>query len=117
MELIDAIRPELVLVIAASVLFLIGVINKAAARMLSAAVALLALLFFFLIAGPIVLEDQSPPLLADPFGSFYVLAFAQFVKTLAGGVGILFVLMSWPTNDQGTGNGSLDVGTEAGEFF
>src|SRR5262249_5514262 len=76
-----------------------------------------ALLYVFMMQVPIVLSDQSPPLLADPYGSFHVFAFAQFVKTLAAGVGILFVLMSWPTNDQGTGNGSLDVGTEAGEFF
>src|SRR6266480_2113210 len=41
----------------------------------------------------------------------------RVVPFLAAGVGILLVLLAWPSNRDATGNGAIDYATEAGEFF
>ena len=43
--------------------------------------------------------------------------FANYVKLVAAGVGILLVLLAWPTNADANGSRSIDFGTDAGEFF
>ena len=47
----------------------------------------------------------------------FVAPFAFYIKLLSAAVGILFVLLAWPTNPSLTGNIALDVGSEVGEFF
>ncbi len=42
---------------------------------------------------------------------------AQFLKMVSAGIAILFVLLAWPSNSEGTGNAALEVGGEGGEFF
>src|SRR5207244_2097248 len=50
-------------------------------------------------------------------GSLRFSTVVQYIKLLSAGVGILFVLMAWPTDARATGNSALNFGTEAGEFF
>ena len=41
----------------------------------------------------------------------------HYIKLLAAGVGVLLVLLAWPTNPDATGSALLDFGADAGEFF
>src|SRR4029079_14970691 len=62
-------------------------------------------------------DASTGSVLVDSYNAFRVFHFAQYIKALSAGVGILFVLLSWPTDPQATGNSSLNFGTEPGEFF
>lgn len=117
--LIQALLPELVLIVAACALLLMGAIPNAAARRAAPIVALLALVGVFFVqwgatsqAVPTLLTDRP-----DGGAALRVFSFAHYIKLLAAGVGVLFVLLAWPANRDGTGNASIDYGTETGEFF
>jgi NADH-quinone oxidoreductase subunit N len=113
-NLIRAMLPELVLIAAACVLFLLGVSSKAGSRRLAPVIALLALLVVF---GMQCMAGDMNDTLADRYGTFRIFNFAQYIKLIASGVGALFVLLAWPTNKEATGNSALDFGADAGEFF
>src|SRR5207248_8515011 len=96
-------------------LLLLGAVRGAAMRRFVPIVALLALVFVF---GYQLVSDTSPlrPL-ADESGTIRIFNFAQYVRLLAAGVGILLVLLAWPSNRDATGSAAIDYATEAGEFF
>ncbi len=113
-NLIRAMLPELILCAVACVLFLLGVSSKAGARRLAPVIAIAALLVVF---GMQLMAPERSATLADQYNTFRVFHFAAYIKMLAAGVGVLFVLLAWPTNREATGNSALDFGAEAGEFF
>ena len=113
-NLIRAMAPELLLVAAACVLFLLGVSSKAGSRRAAPVIALLALLATFVMQ---VMAAEPSATLADQYGTFRVFNFAAYIKLIAAGIGAMFVLLSWPTNREATGNSALDFGGDAGEFF
>ncbi len=108
---LSVIFPELVLIVAASVLFLMGVSNKISVRRAVPVIALLALAFVFLYQFP---EGTT---LNDPTNTFKVDGLAHYIKLIAAGVSVMFVLLAWPTNHSATANSSVSYGHEAGEFF
>lgn len=114
LNLIEVLTPELIVGIGACILFLLGVAKSAGSRQMSAALALLTLViaFVYLLTRTALKEP-----VADAFNTLHVGAFANYIKLLTVGVGILFVLLSWPNNDDSTGNSALNYGTEAGEYF
>ena len=112
-QLLHALFPELVLITVACALLLLGAVPKASARRVTPILAILALIFVF---GYQITRDPSARTLQDETGAVAVFNFAMYVKLLAAGVGILFVLLAWPTDRDATGNAALDYGTEAGEF-
>src|SRR5687767_9152383 len=112
--LVQAMLPELILAAVACVLFLLGVSSRPAARRLAPAVSIAALLVVFYME---LMAEATPGVLADAFGTFRVFNFAHYIKMLTAGVGVLFVLLAWPTNRDATGNSALDYGPDAGEFF
>src|SRR5262245_54245987 len=114
MSLLQVIQPELILVIVACALFIVGVIDKPVARRASAATAVLALLVVF---GLSLMGSDTGAVQTDPTGVFRVGAFAEYIKMLSAGVGIMLALLAWPTDREATGNSALNFGTEAGEFF
>ena len=116
MPLIQAMFPELVLMAVACALLLMGAGRSANVRRTSAWVALLALIFVF-VYQVMATGDPQGHVYADDSGTFRVFSLAQFIKLLSAGVGILFVLLAWPSNREATGNGSVDYATECGEFF
>jgi hypothetical protein len=61
--------------------------------------------------------DVSSIVQSDPSGAFRVGSFAQYIKMLSAGVGIMLALLAWPSDRQATGNSALNFGTEGGEFF
>jgi len=42
---------------------------------------------------------------------------ATYIKLITAGMGILFVLLAWPSNSDATGNVAIEYGFETGEFF
>jgi NADH-quinone oxidoreductase subunit N len=112
MSLIEVMLPELVLIGTACILFMLGMSSRSTARLASPWLALLALLGAFVLQ---VMHYGTPQI--DEYGTFRIHNFAHFIKLIASGIGILFVLLAWPDNKEGTGNSALDYGHEAGEFF
>ncbi|HZL34187.1 MAG TPA: NADH-quinone oxidoreductase subunit N [Tepidisphaeraceae bacterium] len=117
--LVHLLWPELILAIAACVLFLLGAAPSAGARKLAPWIALIALAIVFCAslftsAGN---PDPADHRWIDPTGGVLVGSLAAYIKLLASGVGCLFVFLSWPTDAAGGSNSALDVGTETGEFF
>ena len=55
--------------------------------------------------------------MSDPWGTIEVGPFANYVKLITGVVGVMLVLLAWPTNRDATGSPSLDFGKDAGEFY
>src|SRR5256714_4768405 len=112
--LLESIFPETILIVVACALLLMGASPRAQVRRVVPFFALFALIVVFASELPRgdradVLDDQSHALRS------YRLA--EYIKLLAAGVGILLVLLAWPSNRDATGNGAIDYATEAGEFF
>jgi len=110
--------PELILGTVACVLMLLGCSMKVTTRKLVPVLALVALIVVFAIQLNRQGSDTaSIHTLTDLSDTFRIFHFAQYVKLLVAGVGIMLLLLAWPTNAEGTGNSALNVGQETGEFF
>jgi NADH-quinone oxidoreductase subunit N len=117
MNLLDVMWPELIVIGTACVLFLLGVLPMPGARRASAALALISLLGTFVLLVCFSIFRWPQDVLSDSSNSIRIWYFAHYIKMLATGIGVLFVLMSWPTNRDATGNSALDFGHDGGEFF
>lgn len=113
-SLLPVLLPELILITAACVLFLVGMSTKATGRRAAAWVALLSLAGVFLL---LLRGGASDRPSVDDFETFRVWHFAHYIKLLVAGVGVLLTLLAWPTDRDATGNTSLNFGGDAGEFF
>ena len=113
LNLLPALAPELIVGIGACILFLMGIGRKPMTRQLTPLVALLSLAggMAWVLAHPVELPY------ADVFNTLHISSFTDYFKLLACVVGVLFVLLSWPTNRDATGNSALNFGQEAGEYF
>src|SRR5688572_6514775 len=124
-SLVSLLLPELILAGVACALFIVGLSRKASTRRLTATVALAALVLAFLIQlfrvgspeGGTQFDQYGGFVNGSPTGTVRIAEFAQYVKLIATGVGILLLLLAWPTRDDGTGNSALNYGTDAGEFY
>ena len=121
MTLLSLLLPEIILISVASLLFLLGLSSTAAARRLAPVLALLSLLA---VLGFQIyrVATSGPHTEFDTFGgggngTLRVAAFAQYIQLITAAIGVLLVLLAWPTNEDATGNGSLHFGADAGEFF
>jgi NADH-quinone oxidoreductase subunit N len=105
--------PEILLATVGSILLLLGVVKTSGARMLAPVVALATLLIVFiafLIGAP-----AGGQLTLN--GTAALSSFQEYIKLITAGVGILLVLLAWPTNRDATGNPSIQYGHDAAEFF
>lgn len=119
-SLINVLWPELVLVIAACILFLIGAVPRLSARRLAPiiATAVLVGLFFSLWYHGAGADGQGTQATStDSQKTLIVGGFAYYIKMITAGLGILFALLAWPTNHQATGNSAIDFANDGGEFF
>jgi NADH-quinone oxidoreductase subunit N len=114
-DLLLAMFPEIVLCIAALLLMLMGVSMKASTRRAAPVVAILALL----IAGVSQLSKiaGSAPRADLRWNTVHIYEFARYIKLLSSAIGILLVLLAWPSNRDATGGPAHHFGAEAGEFF
>lgn len=113
MNVVDLMWPEFLLAAMACVLILMGISAKAATRRLAPILALLTLLV-------LVALQLSPPassVTQAAGGTIQIFNFGYYIKLIVSAVGVLLVLLAWPTNEQATGNPALDFGQESGEFF
>ena len=121
MELIRLLLPEIVLTTGALILFVSAFVRTAAARHFAAFFALGTTLTALVVA---VLQVPGMPLggtlgltelSAD--GAVRLNGFAAFVRPMVLFVGALLLLLSWPGDEEATGNNSADWGQDAGEYF
>src|ERR1700689_3866284 len=105
-SLVPVLWPELLLVVAACALFLLGLGRSAASRKLAPVIALSALgvVFLFLLIHPTHEADN------DQWRTLHVFHFAEYIKLITAGVSMLFVLLAWPTGPNATGNAALELG-------
>ncbi len=112
--LLEAMLPEVILAAVACVLLLMGASPRAAMRRAVPWIALIALAVVFVYQ---LGRGDRNDTLSDAAGTFRVFHLAEYIKMLAAGIGMLFVLLAWPNDREATGNPALNFGTEAGEFF
>ncbi len=112
-SLVPVLWPELLLILTACALFLLGLSKSAGSRRLAPviAVAVLGVIFLTLLLRPM----QEPDV--DQWRTLRVFHFAEYIKMIVAGVSILLVLLAWPTGPNATGNSALEFGGDAGEFF
>lgn len=113
MDLLSHILPEFVLAVAAALLFVLGASKTVASRKLVPWIALLAMI----VACAIAIFSKPAGITLDATHSVSYDALAVYVKSIATAVGLLFVLMAWPTSPAGDGNRSISFSTETGEYF
>ncbi|HEX4124600.1 MAG TPA: NADH-quinone oxidoreductase subunit N, partial [Tepidisphaeraceae bacterium] len=60
---------------------------------------------------------DMPTNIGDAFGTVYISNLSQYITVLASGIGILLVLLAWPSLPGAVGNPALDLDHAAGEFY
>ena len=105
--------PQLVLLIAAAALFILGASKSAFTRRAAPAVALMALAIAFGVSW----VGEPATRAVDATGSLLLDHLSVYVTRAATGVSVLFVLLAWPTSADGSSNRSISFGTETGEYF
>ena len=113
-SLLPVMLPEIILVSAACVLFLLGISVKTAARRAAPWLSIGALL---LVCGVLLNRGGADTPLTDDYGTFRVWHFAHYIKLLVAAGRVLFTPLAWPTNRDATRNSALNFGGDAGEFF
>src|SRR5215208_1404096 len=111
-SLLSLLLPELILVVAASVLFLLGLSDKSSTRRLTPWIAMLALAAVFIIQvnraalqgsptqydayGGVASAASAPaaPVLPPVYGTLRAADFTQYVKLITAGVGMLLLLLA-----------------------
>ncbi len=116
-EVLKLLLPEIILAGTALVLILMGISRTPGTRKAAPILALLALIAAFVLAMAQSADLRQTGTLADAFNVVRVYEFAQYIKLLTLAVGVLLVLLAWPSNPDGTGNPSLNFDTEGSEFF
>jgi NADH-quinone oxidoreductase subunit N len=115
MHITGIILPEIIVAGVACLLLLTGISPKPAARRLAAGLALATLLGVF--TWLLLFVDAPTETLADPTAAVRLGALGHYIKILAAGIGVLLVLVNWPTNADGSGNRALNFGADGSEFF
>lgn len=110
--LVPVLWPELLLVAAACVLFLLGLASKPTARRFAAGLTLLALVAVIVIAAFVEVNSTQ-----DAFGTLYVYGLSRYITLLTATVGVMLVLLAWPSGADAMGNSALEFGYDAGEFY
>ncbi len=112
MELFSLLLPEIVVVLTSLVLFLFGVVKSSTVRTVVPWVALAGL-----VTAGIIATFASPYGGGDFTGAVVGDALANYSKVLVCVVGVILLLLCWPTQQDGGGNVALHYGLDAAEFF
>jgi NADH-quinone oxidoreductase subunit N len=118
--LYQLLLPEFILVTVACALLLLGVLNRPWARRFAAMAALVTLVVVAALSLNelmAIVDGAVQRTRVDAWETFRIFSFAHYIRLVTAGVGILLVLLAWPTNQLATGNTALDYGHDAGEFF
>ena len=119
MPLYKILLPEIILVVAACVLFLSGIVLRGErAGPIAATIAIVGVAWAFLIAALQYRFMLEPTVAAsDIFGGLRVTSFSLFLRMASLFIAGLLILLNWPGGRSGTGNASVNWGNDAGEFF
>jgi NADH-quinone oxidoreductase subunit N len=114
-ELLRAMLPEIVLCAVACVLFLMGVSMKASTRRAAPFLAVAALIF----AGvsQLAVFAGNAPRLDVRWNTVHIYEFARYIKILSSAIGVLLVLLAWPSDHEATRGPAHHFGQEACEFY
>jgi NADH-quinone oxidoreductase subunit N len=114
-DLLVAMFPEIVLCAAACVLMLMGVSMKGSVRRAAPVIAIVALV----IAGvsQLAMFVGNAGHVDSQWNAVRVFEFARYIKILSSGIGVLLVLLAWPSDRDGVRGPAHDVGFEASEFY
>lgn len=114
-SLLLSLWPELSLIAASCVLFLLSALKPGTARSVGPMFTVLVLAAVGV--GTFFSYDKSSNDIVYGY-SLAVGNLSQYIRLLVCGGGVLFVLLAWPGRRVSTsGNGSLAVGSELGEYF
>jgi len=111
MNALPYMLPEIILLIAAAVLFVLGTSVKPSIKRLTPVIAVFALIGAFFAS---IVVDAGTGVVKD---SVLVTNFSLYIKAISCAVATLFVLLAWPTSKAGDGNDSINFSTETGEYF
>jgi NADH-quinone oxidoreductase subunit N len=114
-DVLTAMFPEIVLCVAACVLMLMGVSLKGSVRRAAPVIAVIALVIALFSQLSFIYGNQGH--FDSRWYSVHVYEFARYVKILSSAVGVLLVLLAWPSDESGVRGPAHDVGTEAAEFY
>ncbi len=114
-ELLTAMFPEILLCAVACVLILMGVSFKPAVRRAAPILSIIAL--FIAAVSQLSPIAGNAPRFDLHWYTVHVYEFARYVKILSSGMGILLVLLVWPSNRDATGGPAHNFASEASEFF
>ena len=114
-DLLHAMFPEIVLCAVACVLLLMGVSMNASVRRLTPILAIAGLL----IAGisQLAVFAGNAPRIDLRWNTVHVWEFARYVKILSSAIGVMLVMLAWPSDRDATGGPAHHFGQEAGEFY
>src|SRR5437016_3759342 len=115
-QLISMMAPELILTGIACILFLLGCSNKASSRRMAPMLALFGLVAALTVL--ILMRSHAAAPMVDVLSlSIYLDGVAHYIRPLALAVGMMLLLLSWPSNAEQTGNSAIHYGQDAGEYF
>jgi NADH-quinone oxidoreductase subunit N len=114
-ELLRAMLPEIVLCAVACVLMLMGVSQSGATRRFAPVLAIAALLFAAI--SQLAMFAGNAPRFDLKWNTVHVYEFARYIKLLSSAVGIMLVLLAWPSDREGTRGPAHNLGQEAAEFY
>jgi NADH-quinone oxidoreductase subunit N len=116
-QMFFALLPEFVLAAAACVLFVIGVANQPQYRRGAAILALLTVVAVFVQQLVGFKTPEPGGVISDPWNTVRVTEFSTYIKLITSAMGILLILLAWPTNEDATGGNAFEVGHELAEFY
>jgi NADH-quinone oxidoreductase subunit N len=113
-ELLGAMLPETILCGVACVLILMGASRSASIRRTAPVLAIIALI----VAGisQVTMFAGNAPRIDLRWNTVHIWEFARYIKILSSAIGILLVLLAWPSNADATGGPAHNVGQETAEF-
>lgn len=113
MTFLNALVPEVALVVAACVLFLLGATRSLRSRQVAPWIAMAALAF----AGGHMLAPAGDELPSSIAGTIVSPSVTVFIKTVTVLIAMLLALLHWPTDGSGSRNSCLELDKESPEYF
>lgn len=114
-SLVSMLVPELILVGMGLILMLLGCSKRASSRALAPWLALLALVAVSVYQ--LANIEAVGTTVISAIGSLRYESYSYYIRFLTPLIGIMLLLLAWPTDRDRTGNSALFYGQDAGEFF
>ena len=114
MNFLIALTPEIILIGAACLLFLLAAFPGVIIRRSAPWITLTAMMAAMVVVAIRMLDGSQFEAVQDVI---LLSQFSSYVKALSLVVGVLLLLVNWPTDADGSGNASLRLESEGPEYF